>query len=256
MKKIIIAVLMAMMVIWACNKDSSGPDQNNARLTVYVTDAAADYDSVKISFTQVSAHIDSEWVTVQGDPQTVDLLEWSNGRALELGSADVPAGHYTQVRVIIDSAEIGVKGEVFPLDVPSGAKTGLKLGPEFTIEPGSTYELVIDFDVCKSIVVMGSSKHPNGYKLKPHMRLITRATSGSIDGTVTNPEHGPLAYAIQGADTITTSIVDTTGYFMLGFLPEGSYKVSVRDTLDKVYDNEMVEVKAGRTEGLGEITLN
>ena len=256
MKKLIIIALMAMITVWSCNKDSNAPGENNARLTIYVTDAAADYDSVMISFTQVSAHIDSSWVTVQGDPQTVDLLEWSNGRALELGSADVPAGTYSQIRVLIDSAKIGVKGEVFDLDVPSGAQTGIKLGPEFTIEAGSTYELVIDFDVCKSIVVMGSNKNPKGYKLKPHMRLITRAISGSIDGTVTNPEDGPLAYAIMGDDTVTTSIADTTGYFMLGFLPEGSYKVSVRDSLNKFFDIEDVEVKAGLTKELGDITLN
>jgi len=253
-----LVLIILVSLIWGCNQQSAtSPDDNTARLTIYLTDAAADYDSVIIHFSQISAHIDSEWVTIQGEPQTVNLLEWSNGKTLELGSADVPAGKYTQVRVIIDSAKIGVNSEVFPLDVPSGAKTGLKFGPQFTIESGSTYELVMDFDACRSIVVLGPKKNPKGYKLKPRIRMIARAVTGSISAVVTNPKDAPLAYAIVGDDTVTSSIVDTTsGEFVLGFLPEGIYKVAVEDTMDLKFSNDGVSVIPGHENDLGHITLN
>ena len=258
MRTLFYTLTLVLIFIWACNDNSStNPDEPNGRLNLYLTDAAAVYDSVVIHFTHISAHIDSNWVTIQGEPQSVNLLEWSNGRTLLLGSADVPAGKYTQIRVIIDSAKIGVDGKVFPLEVPSGAKTGLKFGPQFTITDGSTYELVMDFDACRSIVIMGPKKNPKGYKLKPRIRLIAKAVSGSISGVITNPEDAPEAFAIQGDDTVTSSLADTlSGQFVLGFLPEGIYKVSVEDTLGLRFSQEGVNVLSGQDNDIGDISLN
>jgi hypothetical protein len=260
-KKLRSIILISLMIVFAelgCNRIGpvSGPDENTARLTVLITDAAADYDSVLIHFTHVSAHKDSEWISIQTEPKTVDLLKWSNGKTLQLGSAQVPSGHYTQIRILIDSARIGYKGNVYPMDVPSGARTGLKLGPGFTISAGADYEVVIDFNVCKSVVSTGPPGNPKRFKLKPHMRMVTRALTGSISAVVSNPQDAPLAHAIQNGDTIATSIVDTlSGYFMLGFLPGGSYNVAVDDTLDLMYTREDVDVIPGKDTKLGEITL-
>jgi len=259
MKKLFYLILLMIFFLFAlsgCEKDATGLESGQGRLNVYMTDAAALYDSVNITFSQVSAHIDSDWVMVTGDPVTVDLLKWTNGKKLLIGSADVPAGKYTQVRILIDDAEIGVDGEVYPLDVPSGAQTGLKFGPQFTIEEGSIYDLVFDFDVNRSIVVNGPKKSPKGYKLKPHMRMIAIAVAGSISGTVSNPKDVPIAYAIQEEDTITSSLVDTVGgYFMLGFLAEGEYTVSIVDTNALEYNQDNVMVIVGENNNLDSVTL-
>ena len=251
-----IALLVFSLVITGCYKDTTGIAEGQARLNLYLTDAPAAYDSVNISFSQVSAHIDSQWVTVTGDPVTVDLMTLTNGNTMLLGSADIPAGHYTQIRVIIDSAQIGVTGQIFDLDVPSGSKTGLKLGPEFTVEEGSVYEMIIDFDASRSIVVMGGKNHPKGYKLKPHLRMIMKAVSGSVSGVVTNPQDAPVAYAIMATDTVTSAFVDTlSGQFRLGFLPVGEYKIAVEDTNSLSWEQEGVWVTAGDDNDLGDITL-
>ena len=253
----LLIILISMnLFLGSCQKDATGLDQGQARLTVYLTDAAAVYDSVNITFTEVSAHIDSNWIMIKGDPVTVDLLEWANGRKFLIGSADVPAGNYTQVRIIIDEAVIGVNGDVFPLTVPSGAQTGLKFGPQFTLEEGSTYELVIDFDAMRSIVTTGPPDNPKSYKLKPHIRVTTTAASGSISGYVTNTENRPMAHAILDGETVTSSLVEKeTGYFMLGFLLPADYKVAVLDTLDQLFEQENVPVTAGDNYNLGSITL-
>jgi len=252
----IFLLLFFLLAFAGCEKDATGLESGQGRLNVYMTDAAALYDSVNITFSQVSAHIDSDWVMVTGDPVTVDLLKWTNGNKLLIGSADVPTGIYTQVRIIIDDAEIGVDGEVYPLDVPSGSKTGLKFGPQFTVEEGSIYDLVFDFDVNQSIVVNGPKKDPKGYKLKPHMRMIATAVAGSISGIVTNPKDLPIAYAIQEGNTITSSLVDTvSGYFMLGFLNEGEYTVSIVDTFALEFNQDKVMVTVGNDNNLGPVTL-
>jgi len=241
-----------------CEKEPTDPSKDSGKLVVYLTDAPAEFDAVNITFSEISAHLDSEWVTINlKTDSTVNLLEWTNGKSMILGEEQVPAGHYSQVRLKIKAAEIVVDEETFQLDVPSGAQSGLKLGLNFTIEAGSTYELVLDFDVNKSIVTTGPKNDPNGYKLKPHIRVISKAVSGSISGTVTNPIDVPIAYAIQNSDTTTSTMVDTlSGYFMLSYLPEGSYTVAIEDTTGKIFIQTDVNVIPGNTSDLNAITLN
>ena len=249
--------LIVVFGLYNCNRDSSSPNTSTGTLSISLTDAPAAYDSVIIVFSEISAHIDSEWIHVRREPIRVNLLDWSNGETILLGSADVPAGKYTQIRIKIDSAFVGVKGEVHELTVPSGSKTGLKFGPQFTINEGSTYSLVLDFDACRSVVVNGPKHSPTSYKLKPYIRVVTQALTGSISGKVLNPEEIPFAYAILDSDTLTSTVVDTaTGNFKLSFLPENNYTVSVEDTSGKDFSQESVPVQAGADFDLGSITLD
>ncbi|NIV13933.1 MAG: DUF4382 domain-containing protein, partial [Aliifodinibius sp.] len=77
------------------------------------------FDSVNITFSQLSAHLDSEWVTVQGDTMTVNLLDLINGNTITFGSAEVPAGKYTQIRIKIDDAYVVVDGQRHAMTLPS-----------------------------------------------------------------------------------------------------------------------------------------
>lgn len=256
--KMLAVIVLAFFISLAnCEKEPTQPSTEKGRIIIYLTDAPAKFDAVNITFSEISAHIDSEWVRIdlQKD-STVNLLDWTNGRFIILGQSEVPVGHYTQVRLKIKAAEIIVDNETFPLDVPSGAQSGLKFGLYFTIEPGATYELVLDFDVNKSIVTTGPRWNPTGYKLKPHIRVISKAVSGSISGTVTNPQDMPIAYAIQNSDTTSSASVDTlSGFFILSFLPEGSYTISLEDTAGKKFNQDNVTVITGKTNDLGKITL-
>ena len=86
--------------------------------------------------------------------------------------------------------------------------------------------------------------------------MIAQAVTGSISGHVTNPEYAPLAHAIIGPDTITSSVVDTTtGFFKLAFLPDSVYSVIVEDTLSQKFSVDNIEVNAGQNYNLGDITL-
>ncbi len=258
-KLILLAVLSACvgLVMTGCNRQATEPSAPTGRLVVHLTDAPAAFEAVKITFSEISAHIDSEWVkvTLKSD-STVNLLDYSNGRTLILAQGDVPAGHYTQIRLKIKSAQVQIDGLTYPLDVPSGAQSGLKFGLHLDVHPGSSYELVIDFDANRSIVMTGPKNSPGSYKLKPYIRVISRAMTGSITGAVSNPSDLPVAYAIQDADTIASTMVDPlSGGFMLAFLPEGSYTVALRDTLGRAYTKDSVPVLSGKSYDLGIITL-
>src|SRR5262245_36379071 len=254
MMKTGISCMLALALILGCKDQSTDPGRGTMR--VFVTDAVGLYDSVNVTFTEVSANIGGQWITISNQPQTVNLLAWNNGNILMLGQANVQVGTYTQIRLQIASAEVVWKGSHFNMTVPSGGTSGLKLNTQFEVVAGSTYDVVLDFDAERSVVTTGQPSNPSGFKLKPVIRAVGRALTGSISGMVTNSANLPVAYAIAGADTITTSPVDgASGLFQLSFLPPGTYTVSVADTSKRAATISNVTVTAGQDKLLGQLTL-
>ena len=251
----LLALFFPLLSLLGCGNGSTSPNKMGT-LKVSLTDAPGRVEAVNITFSEISSHINDEWIVVRGEPVTVNLLEWNNGRSIVLGAAEVPAGQYTQIRLKIEHADVVVDGQTHSATVPSGAQTGLKLGPAFAVNEGSTYELVTDFDARRSIVTTGPPSNPRGYKLKPTLRVVPKAVTGSISGTVANPQHLPTAYAIVDSDTLTSTTVDTSmGAFMLAFLPEGAYTVAVNDTAGLSFERSNIQVVVGTDQQLGTITL-
>ena len=107
-----------------------------------------------------------EWITIDisDDMSTFDLLK-VKGIEEFFGSSEVAAGKYTQVRLIVDKAEVAVDyGEPQEATVPSGE---LKIVRPFTVESGETTTLLIDFDAERSVVFTGSGK----IQVKPVVKL-------------------------------------------------------------------------------------
>ncbi|MFA7227862.1 MAG: DUF4382 domain-containing protein [Melioribacteraceae bacterium] len=252
MKAILKSLFIFASFIFLSGCDSNTDPSDSGKLNLYMTDAPGDFTEVNVTFSEISVHINNEWVSVKSDPVTINLLNYNNGTKMLLGTKELPSGKYTQIRLIVQSANVLADGQRMNLTIPSGE---IKLGPQFTIEDGLTYELVLDFDVARSIVITGPKNNPTGYKLKPVVRAQTIAVTGSISGMVSNHENAPTAFAIQGTDTLTSSFVKSDGNFTLGFLPAGLYKVVVSDTLNKSFTNPSVTVEIGKTNNLGNITL-
>lgn len=256
MKNWMTGIALGALALIGCKESATDPITGKATLRIYLTDAVAQYDAVNVTFTEVSAHIDSAWRVLNNQTQTVNLLEWNNGKTLLLGEAEVEAGTYTQIRLKIQDASVVWNGQTFPMNVPSGAQSGLKLLTNFDMAAGSTYDLVLDFDAERSVVATGPRNKPNGFILKPTIRTIAIALTGSISGTVTNPSDLPTAYAIANNDTVTSSPVNTTtGFFRLAFLPPQSYTVVVSDTSGRAFTRAGVEVVAGREFEVGAVRV-
>ena len=69
-KRILLSLLifsiLSIFFIISCS-DSTSPEEDGT-LKLYLTDAPCDYDAVNITFSEISAHINSDWITVVGDP--------------------------------------------------------------------------------------------------------------------------------------------------------------------------------------------
>ncbi|WP_417568432.1 DUF4382 domain-containing protein [Marinobacter sp.] len=261
--------------IAACGGSSDGTSAGSTGTVSFnVTDAPAmKFSNVTIAFTGMSLKpADGEWVEFNFDqPKTWNLLELQGGLSEPLiTDEEVPAGNYTQLRLLIDTDGSFVKLEDEPdiersLAVPSGEQSGLKLNGDFLVAANTETDFTIDFDVKKSIV------NPQGqsladYLLKPSLRLVNNLEVGSVSGEVdyatinsTRLADDQLAdcayegsvYVFQGPDVVPTDInvnsedgqpvmaVPVSNEDMVGlytytaaFLPEGRYTIAYSCQLD------------------------
>ena len=147
MKKIIYLIPLLLFFIYAgCSGDNStNPPSNNkqGQLKITMVDSPADFDAVNIAVTRVEVYmadsINGGWMVINPVPHTYDLLQLTNGANVVLGDTFLIAGHYTQIRLILgEGCNVVVGGVTYPLTIPSGMQTGIKLNHEFDIQPGNT----------------------------------------------------------------------------------------------------------------------
>jgi len=254
-------ILFALLIISAlgfsaCSDDDSAAPSTKATISLSLTDAPAEYDAVNITFSEIAVSMNGGWVTLSGEEVTINLLEWNNGKSIELGRADVDPGKVTQIRLMVTKAEVVVDGTTHDVTIPSAEQTGLKLNTNFDLAAGSTYEFVIDFDAHSSIVTTGNPQKPNGYKLKPTLRVVEKATTGSISGTVSNPGNAAVATVSQNGVDITSTPVDLpTGAFRVSYLVPGTYDLTITSSVNLAYTQDGITVTAGADNALGTVTL-
>lgn len=218
--------LSFVLFVASCSKDSN---VQTATLQVRLTDAPGDYQEVNVDIQDVQVHnadssaTNSGWISLNVTKGVYNLLQLTNGLDTLLGSATIPAGKISQLRLILGSNNtVKVGGQSFSLTTPSAQQSGLKVLINSTLAAGVTYKITLDFDAARSIVQTGSGK----YILKPVIRSLVEGT-GEIQGAVTPVESTPVVYAIMGKDTTSTSANQTTGKFLLQGLIAGSYTVII-----------------------------
>jgi hypothetical protein len=239
-----------------------GDASADGTLRVALTDAPSCYEHVYITVEKVRAHksgsasdTDGGWSEIVLSPaKRVDLLSLTNGVLEELGTTSLPAGQYSQIRLVLASnsgtgtssvanAVQPIGGTLTPLDTPSGQQSGLKLQAHFDVVAGQMADLVLDFDACKSVVKAGNSGQ---YNLKPVVSLMQRAGSG-IQGFVTTTLSlsSTTVAAQQNGVTVRSTAPDSTGRFSIPFLPAGTYTVVI--TSDGRATGVITGVPAGTT---------
>jgi hypothetical protein len=261
MKIGILLVVLGLFIFTSCSDETTNAPVNeqNGRIIMYLADSPSTLDSVIICVTRVEVHKSgsdstSGWFVINDSTRYFDLLRLTNGASVVLGDTSLSPGQYTQIRLIIgDGSYVIDQGIKHDLQIPSGAQTGLKLIHQFTIESDKLYELLLDFNVDKSIVITGNGQ----YKLKPTIRVMPVVISGTISGKVLPLDTQPTVWTVYGADTIST-YTDLQGFFKLMALPAGLYNVNIvpMDTL--VYRDTTitgVQVFANQDTDIGTITL-
>ncbi len=148
---------------------SAGTAGGSGRLTVGIKDTPfSDAKAVLVTFKEVSVHrTGAGWETVAfsggAAGRTCDLKQLQAATDV-LGVASLPAGHYTQIRLTVESAALYFENPAATgpcaatIAVPAGATAALKipsgtvkLNRQFTIAANGATTMLLDFDGDRSI---------------------------------------------------------------------------------------------------------
>jgi hypothetical protein len=260
------ALACGVLMFGGCEKDEPGsattgpgaPATGPGTIVVRLTDAPGAYDAVNIVVDSIRVHVESGdtingWYTISHSPATYDLLDYMNGRDTIIAGDTVPAGYYSQMRLYIgQGSNVTKDGVSHPLVIPSGSQSGLKLNIQASISPGVQYALLLDFDASRSIVVTGNGR----YMLKPVIRTVATAVSGSLMGKVVPDTTHATVWAIAGTDTSGT-FADSTGAFAFRFLSPATYLLRIvpADTTYRDTTLANIVVAAAQSTNVGMIVL-
>lgn len=200
-----------------------------------------------------SQHFVSTAACAHPAPRQLDLLALTGGESAQLLDREVlRAGRYQWARLLVD-AEPGVRDSYivigeneYPLGIPSGDETGLKLNRGFTVPAGGLADFTVDFDLRKSV----HGRSGDEYLLRPTLRIVDNVQVGAIAGEVNaalvTQGCSPAVYVYSGAgvvpddidgaspDPVTTVLVKpheengvTTYRYKAAFLEAGDYTVAI-----------------------------
>lgn len=213
-------------------------------------------------------------------PRSIDIMQLHFQQEL-LGTGTIPAGEYTQVRLILEQNPSGspvnyvvLKGDParIPLKTPSGQQSGVKVPGIFTVQEGVINTIMIDFDPNTAIVDTGSSDKNQKFILKPTgIRIVQTSESlttfGSLSGTVSAARTWSSATVSVKPAGSATSIASGLVYAeqvegqnlwqapFTSFVPAGQYRVHVQATGFAPYSSAVTPVITGADSPLGTITL-
>jgi hypothetical protein len=176
----LMASLLALLVAGCGGSGGSGnAAPAPGTLGVSLTDApACGFDAVNVTVIKVRAHqsssasdTDAGWTDITLNPaRKINLLDLSNGVLVNLGQTPLAAGHYTQLRLVLDAnTAVGLANSVVPSgglrprSIPQARAKRDQAGPRVRCGIRAACRPVLDFDACKSIVKRGNGT----YALKP-----------------------------------------------------------------------------------------
>ena len=166
-------------------------DSSYSGLAKELTLDAEDYSAVSVSIIRIEITGDDAVIVLMDyatDPLLINLLDLGSAGTLLVDDTEIPLGTYNKIRMILEAPEEQNQAPVnpasfltleedateYPIFVPSGAQTGLKINlkPHIELIDGSSFEIVLDFNSENTIKKTGQND-----------RYIIRPTS--MSATVT-----------------------------------------------------------------------
>ncbi len=174
MKKIgmcLVAVFsLATVIFVACSKDNN--DSQSTTLKIRMTDNPIVAEEVNVDIQQVRVKFNdgdsmTTWVDLATTAGIYNLLGLQNGVDTLLAVGVIPTNTVKEIRFVLGSNNtIKVAGITYPLTIPSGSESGLKIKVNKKLN-GTVDSLLIDFDAALSIHQTGGGD----YHLKPVLKI-------------------------------------------------------------------------------------
>jgi hypothetical protein len=273
-------VLAVLMTLTGCG-GGGGDVASTGRVQIAMTDAAGPYASVVVSVKEIRVVPTGDEDAATGPvlpliatlspSRVIDVLTLQFAQTL-LAEANVPAGSYSQVRLVLDANPVdgdpvnyvtlaSAPDVKLPLDTPSGQQSGLKINGAFDVAAGNLTALVLDFDPNKAIVSAGNSGKylikPTGIRVVASDAVLT--SYAAISGSVLPAEAWPSAVVsiIPQGSTVSFAVggVNPEDGSFRAFVPAGVYTVNVTADGYDTYDSVEYTATIGSEIDAGKITL-
>jgi Domain of unknown function (DUF4382)/Carboxypeptidase regulatory-like domain len=233
-----VVAFMLLLSLVSCQSDKMTESvTGTGTLRLYATDAPFNFDTVssaRVSIDEIRLRTSGgEKVSVMDKSTTLDLMTLRNGLVETLSEIEIPSGKYDEIFLVISSALVEMKdGRIFPLKVPSGPSSGLKVfvKPDISITTGMSTDVLLDFDLSQSFVPMMNGKDVGAFIFRPVIKATALAWAGTISGQVLDvtddkPIPGATVTVKKGAEIMTTAITDSEGFFKILGVPAETYHV-------------------------------
>lgn len=164
MKRVLFRLALLSLLILPGSCSSGGDDDVNVRFSL--TDApTTSLQAVNVTIASVRVHqsasaagSDAGWREIPVTaPMPVDLMTLRGGVLYDLCGANLEAGDYQQVRLVMTAnggaeppyrnSVMTMDGVLHPIDVPTES---VKISHSFTVAAGTTTDIVLDFDAAQS----------------------------------------------------------------------------------------------------------
>ncbi len=170
MKRITIIVSVILVafaaVLVACSKDN----ESSTTLKIRLTDNPVAAEEVNVDIQQVRVNLSDDstsWIDLTTNAGVYNLLGLQNGVDTLLATGVLPTNYVKEIRFVLgNSNSIKVAGITYPLTIPSGSESGLKIKVNKQLN-ATLDSLLIDFDAALSVHQIGTG----AYHLKPVLKI-------------------------------------------------------------------------------------
>ncbi|MFZ2951191.1 MAG: DUF4382 domain-containing protein [Desulfuromonadaceae bacterium] len=294
---ILAAAAVALFQFQGCG-GSSNSTEPKGTLKLSITDKMSDdFKNVVISIREIRVVPAGRENAPDNDPGLPVVVSFETPKVIDvmqlrfvqqaLGDVLLPAGSYSQIRLILEPNPNGQGQDPanylvlnsdsantkIPLTTPSGQTSGLKVLGPLDIKAGIINAVMIDFDPNTAIVPRGNGDYnlkPTGIRLVRMAEMLTQY--GSISGIVSTFDSWSSA-AVSVKRRGTVNDIDpiaagrifanyTSGTWQAPFAafvppssPAISYKTFITANGFRLYSSAAVGVLQGQTTDLGTISL-
>jgi hypothetical protein len=211
-----IFLLLLLPLITSCIGSGGGTGFAQLRISFHDTKVAGSTIS-RIDMTVLETQIidiNGNKTVISTQPHSFNLLEVAKNNPVILADTAVVPGIYQQIRLILDSNTTITltDGTKYPLKVPSGQQTGIKIDGVFSIPAGVFYTLDIDLNPGQSVIYTPGQ----GYELKPVIAITgSQINSGNFyyGGSYNNSAY---VTALQPDGTLTAKTAQYPKYLITG----------------------------------------
>jgi hypothetical protein len=200
LRRHLIGAMVVLGALVGCS--DSGLEPGQGRIALRLTDAPFPLDSVEsidVFVVRIEAKAEATteadaqasvqgaaagndgWIVLATPNASFNLMDLQNGVSVSLGDAEVAAGSYRSLRLILDTNQSSVTlitgltltGTSTPsILFPSAGQSGIKVhfDTPIAVDDGATTDVLLDFDAGESFVVRGNTILQNGLLFKPVIR--------------------------------------------------------------------------------------